>query len=100
MAPNKPAIFRGAASHWPAIDKWTDEYLRYDAQKVDISEEIPLHKLQIFIPTTRSSLSGAEVTVAVTPNGYADALSADKRLFVMPHEETMTMDHFLGMYIR
>ena len=29
VAPNKPAIFRGAASHWPAVGKWTDEYLRY-----------------------------------------------------------------------
>ena len=28
VAPNKPAIFRGAASHWPAIEKWTDDYLR------------------------------------------------------------------------
>ena len=28
VAPNKPAVFRGAASHWPAIEKWTDEYLR------------------------------------------------------------------------
>ena len=41
-------------------------------------------------------MSGAEVTVAVTPNGYADALSDDKRLFVMPLEETMTMGRFLG----
>ena len=41
-------------------------------------------------------MSDAEVTVAVTPNGYADALSDDKRLFVMPLEETMTMDRFLG----
>ena len=41
-------------------------------------------------------MSGAKVTVAVTPNGYADALSEDKRLFVMPHEETMTMEQFLG----
>ena len=36
--------------------------------------------------------------MAVTPNGYADALSEDKRLFVMPHEETMSVDHFLGTY--
>ena len=38
------------------------------------------------------------MTVAVTPNGYADALSDDKRLFVMPLEETMTMDRFLGKF--
>ena len=28
VAQNRPAIFRGAAQHWPAIDKWTDKYLR------------------------------------------------------------------------
>ncbi len=35
--------------------------------------------------------------MAVTPNGYADALSDDKKLFVMPLEEKMTMAQFLGI---
>jgi jumonji domain-containing protein 7 len=33
------------------------------------------------------------VTVAVTPNGYADAVTDDK--FVMPEERRMTMSEFL-----
>ena len=57
---------------------------------------ISLSQTLHFSLNCRSSLSGAEVTVAVTPNGYADALSEDRRLFVMPHEETMTMGHFMG----
>ena len=47
VALNKPAIFRGAASHWPAIDKWTDEYLRY----ICASPGFPCPKLYIF-PST------------------------------------------------
>ena len=59
---------------------------------------ISLSQTLHFSLNCRCSLSGAEVTVAVTPNGYADALSEDKRLFVMPNEETMSVDHFLGTY--
>ena len=36
-----------------------------------------------------------EVTVAVTPNGYADAIYDGQ--FVMPEERTMTMNAFLDV---
>lgn len=39
------------------------------------------------------------VTVAVTPNGYADGVAVNKtdnlEYFVMPEEQTMTMNEFL-----
>lgn len=38
------------------------------------------------------------VTVAVTPNGYADGVAADNagiEHFVMPHEKSMEMSEFL-----
>ena len=28
VSANKPALFKGAVSHWPAMTKWTDDYLR------------------------------------------------------------------------
>ncbi len=49
---SKPAIFRGAARNWPAVQKWTNDYL--------------LDKLK-----------GLEFSVAYTPNGRADAVSED-----------------------
>lgn len=47
------------------------------------------------------SLTMAEkpITVAVTPNGYADGLSlqhpSGKEFFVMPEEQTMSMENFI-----
>ncbi len=73
VAPNRPVVFRNATAGWPAVEKWTsDAYLR-------------------------QMLGSAEVTVSVTPDGYADALAdTDEGLtFVMPHEEKMTMGAFL-----
>ncbi|KAI3438998.1 hypothetical protein D9Q98_001410 [Chlorella vulgaris] len=52
VAANKPVLLTDAISHWPALvdEKWTDAYL--------------------------CSVAGdAEVTVALTPNGRADALA-------------------------
>lgn len=28
VAANKPVIIKGAVKHWPAIKKWSNEYLR------------------------------------------------------------------------
>ncbi|PRW58748.1 jmjC domain-containing 7 isoform X1 [Chlorella sorokiniana] len=50
VAANKPVILTGVVSHWPAFANWTDEYL--------------------------CQLAGdTEVTVALTPNGRADAVT-------------------------
>ncbi|KAG0100160.1 JmjC domain-containing protein 7 [Podila epicladia] len=60
---------------WPAFTKWTNEYLS-------------------------SALGEKQITVACTPNGWADAVVDDK-YFAMPCEKKMTFDQFLdGMPIR
>ena len=43
----------------------------------------------------RETMGDTEVTVAVTPNGYADAVTEGK--FVMPEERKMTMGEFLDV---
>ena len=40
-------------------------------------------------------IGNKDVTVAVTPNGYADAVCDDR--FVMPEERTMKMSNFLDI---
>ncbi|KAI8329936.1 putative pla2g4b [Chlamydoabsidia padenii] len=73
--PNRPALIKGAIDHWPANELWTDDYLRM-------------------------KMKDQQVTVAVTPNGRADAVILDQKTnqeyFVMPHEEQMTFDAFLN----
>ena len=62
---NRPVIIRNGIKHWAALERWkNNEYL---IQKCD-PDKI--------------------VKVAVTPNGYADAITDGK--FVMPYEESMT----------
>ncbi|KAG8126141.1 putative JmjC domain-containing protein [Naja naja] len=70
ICPNKPCIIRNAFHHWPALKKWTLGYLR----------QIMGSKL---------------VSVAVTPNGYADAVYQD--WFVMPEERHMPFSAFLDI---
>ncbi|XP_058018012.1 bifunctional peptidase and (3S)-lysyl hydroxylase JMJD7 isoform X1 [Ahaetulla prasina] len=70
ICPNKPCIIRNAFHHWPALKKWTLGYLR----------RIMGSKL---------------VSVAVTPNGYADAVYQD--WFVMPEERHMPFSAFLDI---
>ncbi len=75
VSQNRPVLFRGAARHWRAVDKWADD--RY----------------------LRSAIGSAPVTVAVTPTGYADAIHEDGEegdlVFVTPAEEVMTFNQFL-----
>ena len=81
VSQNRPVIFRGAVKHWPAFKLWqNNEYFR-------------------------NKLQNNNVTVSITPNGYADAaLPINKEnkdeeksqyLFVMPHEEQVTVGKFL-----
>ncbi|XP_067847318.1 bifunctional peptidase and (3S)-lysyl hydroxylase JMJD7 isoform X2 [Heptranchias perlo] len=73
LCPNKPFIVRDAISHWPAVSKWTASYLREMVGKQTVS-------------------------VAVTPNGYADAVHQDR--FVMPEERRMLFEDFLDVIER
>jgi len=63
-------IFRQGIQNWPALKKW------------------PNHGYLI-----EKCCPGKKVKVAVTPNGYADAITDEK--FVMPHEEEMTFKDFI-----
>ena len=70
VTPNVPVIIEKGFDDWLALKKWNIEYLR---KKIG-------HK---------------EITVAVTPDGYADAVVNDR--FVMPEERTMVFSHFLDI---
>lgn len=73
VSKNVPLVIRGAIKHWPAVGKWSILYFR----KV---------------------LGDERVSVAVTPNGYADAIVKQddaKEFFVMPEERLLTMSAFL-----
>lgn len=80
VACNRPVIFRRAVKHWPAFNNWKDnQYLR-------------------------DKVGSKIVTASVTPNGYADAALPlsdeplkDAYQFVMPHEESMTVNEFLNI---
>ncbi|XP_058255011.1 bifunctional peptidase and (3S)-lysyl hydroxylase JMJD7 isoform X2 [Hemibagrus wyckioides] len=67
---NKPCIIRNAFNDWPALTKWNPTYLR----------QVVGSKL---------------ISVAVTPNGYADAVNGDR--FVMPEERQMTFSALLDI---
>lgn len=70
VCPNRPVILKNAIRHWPACQKWTVDYLR-------------------------EKIGSKVVTVAVTPNGLADAVIDD--YFMTPHEETMLVSAFLDI---
>ena len=60
VSPNLPVVIRGGASHFPAIDSWTPQLLR-------------------------SRIGQAKVTVAVTPDGLADAPKVGVFFFLVSH---------------
>ncbi|CAH6788034.1 Jmjd7 [Phodopus roborovskii] len=70
VCPNRPCIIRNALQHWPALHKWSLSYLR-------------------------AIVGSTEVSVAVTPDGYADAVRGDR--FVMPAERRLPMSHVLDV---
>jgi jumonji domain-containing protein 7 len=71
---NLPVVVRGGAAHWPALSLWSQPgYLR-------------------------ARLGARPVTVAVTPDGLADAPRGD--LFMMPEERRMEMGQFLDILER
>ena len=75
ISQNRPLIIRNGIHHWPALKKWQDD--TYLKNKCD---------------------SDKVVKVAVTPNGYADAIIYEGSLegkFVMPCEDSMTFKDFI-----
>ncbi|VVC99984.1 bifunctional peptidase and (3S)-lysyl hydroxylase Jmjd7 [Leptidea sinapis] len=75
VSKNMPVIIKGGCAQWPATLKWNADYLR-------------------------KSIPSKSVTVAVTPNGYADGVTMDstgKEYFVMPFETEMSICQFLDI---
>lgn len=73
VAANRPVLIRGAISHWPALSRWTSSYLK-------------------------DTVGDHVVTVAVTPDGYADSVVDDK-YFVQPLYEKMPFREFMARCI-
>ena len=69
---NRPVIIRNGIKHWKAVKKWQDN--QYLLEKCNPEKH---------------------VKVAITPNGYADAITGGK--FVMPYEENMTFQEFIDI---
>ncbi|KAJ7700096.1 Clavaminate synthase-like protein [Mycena rosella] len=73
---SRPVLIRGVQI--PTVRLWDDDYLA-------------------------ASMGEAEISVAVTPNGHADAVTRGpdgKLYFVEPHLEKMKMSEFLGPKVR
>ncbi|XP_037068830.1 bifunctional peptidase and (3S)-lysyl hydroxylase JMJD7-like [Pollicipes pollicipes] len=67
---NKPFIVRGAIKDWQAFKQWTPKYFR-------------------------ETFGEKPVTVAVTPDGYADAIAGE--YLALPEERSMPMAQFLDI---
>lgn len=70
VSPNVPVIFQNAISHWPALHKWSPNYLR-------------------------KKLGSKQISVAVTPNGFADAVYNNR--FVLAEERQIPFSQFLDI---
>jgi len=78
VGPSKPVVVRGdvAVARWPALSRWKDQaYLNHALRDVD-------------------------VTVALTPDGLADAVSADGAFFMLPAEAKLPYRTFVDMLRR
>jgi hypothetical protein len=70
VCPNIPVIFKNSINHWPALQKWSPSYLR-------------------------EMLGAKEISVAVTPNGLADAVCENK--FILAEDRKMLFSDFLDI---
>lgn len=74
VSKNVPLVIRSGVKHWIAVGKWS-------------------------VPYFREVLGDEKISVAVTPNGYADAIAKRngdaEEFFVMPEERLLTMSAFL-----
>lgn len=74
VSKNVPLLIKNGVKNWQAYEKWNINYFR-------------------------EKLNDKIVTVAVTPNGYADAVTLDSssgnKYFTMPEERSLKMKEFL-----
>lgn len=97
IGPNKPCIIRNAFSHWPALSRWTPDYLRWGNpahQHLTCSTSV-VRGFHPLLPVCREKVGSKVISVAVTPNGYADAVNGDR--FVMPEERQMSFSSVLDI---
>ena len=71
VSKNRPVIIKNALTKWEALSKWTSDYLD-------------------------KSIGSLQVSVTVTPNGYADAPLGDR--FLLPEERLMPFHRFLNIW--
>lgn len=72
---NSPVLIDHVTSHWPALTIWSNEYLK-------------------------KKLENKSVSVAIVPDGRADAikLHRDQQVFALPYEKTMPFDHLMNVF--
>jgi jumonji domain-containing protein 7 len=70
VLPNKPCVITGLMDDWPAMQKWSEDYMC-------------------------ACLGDTKVSINVTPNGRGDAITSDG-YFAMPEERSMRFDEFLA----
>ena len=68
VSKNVPCIFTNTFNHWDALSKWNNKYLS-------------------------DMMKDEDITIAVTPDGYAD--SVVDGCFMLPEERRMTMSDFI-----
>lgn len=60
------------------------------------SKQFNIKYIELHNFSTREKLGEKMVTVAVTPNGYADAVSDDGKYFMLPEERQMKFSDFIN----
>ena len=95
VCPNRPCIIRNALQHWPALRKWSLPYLRWGLPWAGCGRCFGASRAELIVPSSRATVGSTEVSVAVTPDGYADAVRGDR--FVMPAERRLPLSHVLDV---
>uniref|UniRef100_A0A9L0RZT9 Bifunctional peptidase and (3S)-lysyl hydroxylase JMJD7 n=1 Tax=Equus caballus TaxID=9796 RepID=A0A9L0RZT9_HORSE len=95
VCPNKPCIIRNALQHWPALQKWSLPYLRWGLPWVGLGVVLWASGRGLNVHSSRATVGSTEVSVAVTPDGYADAVRGDR--FVMPAERRLPLSCVLDV---
>lgn len=78
---------KGREGEWERMNEWTDWQVATIIDWIVVNDKAHVD--------FREKIGGCVVTVAVTPNGYADAITDGK--FVMPEERRMEMSNFLDI---
>lgn len=92
VARNKPVIITGAIDGWPALQKWSKDYI---CQRLGEAQVRAPHPITAMVHMRAEydivSHAGDQVTVSVTPDGRADSVTqlGSTQVFALPAEERM-----------